>query len=86
MIKCAAEQHEVAVRKISKILSPDDFNTVCYFQPLNKIIAEHGVDNGVNVMGLDYLMQGGCNGTLFLAELGLQGAENEAKAYSVVKG
>jgi FAD/FMN-containing dehydrogenase len=63
---------------------------MCAFQPLNHIIAQHGIQNGGNVMGLDYWMKedgdgDGHNGILLLLELGVQGAENEAKAYPIMK-
>jgi FAD/FMN-containing dehydrogenase len=63
---------------------------MCAFQPLNHVIAQHGIRNGGNVMGLDYWMKqngdgDGDNGILLLLELSVQGAENEAKAYPIMK-
>jgi len=88
-MKYAAEQHSVTVKKLAKALSPNaTFNTICAFQPLNKIITEHGVRNGGNIMGLNYWMtrrDSGGNGILFLAELSIQGYENEGKAFSIMK-
>jgi hypothetical protein len=84
-MKYATERHAEAVKKLTEALSSDsNFTTMCAFQPLNKVIAEHGVRNGGNVMGLDYWTQKG-NGILFLAELGLQGAENEEKAFPIMR-
>ncbi|GAB1318474.1 Nicotine oxidase [Madurella fahalii] len=85
VMKYAAEQHRVAVNKLSETLSPSsNFSTMCAFQPLNKVIAEHGIRNGGNVMGLDYWMRSG-NGILFLAELSVNGVENEKKAYPIMR-
>ena len=88
-MKYAAEQHSVAVEKLTMALAPNNtFNTMCAFQPLNKIIAEHGVHGGGNVMGLDYWMSRqdrGGSGILFLAELSVQGSENEDKALPIMK-
>jgi hypothetical protein len=84
-MKYAAAQHELAVKKLSAIPSINgSFNTMCSFQPLNKIIAEHGVKNGGNVMGLDYWMKNG-NGILFLAQVGVHSAEEETMAYPIMK-
>ncbi len=89
VMKYAARQHSVAVKKLTEALRPNStFNTMCAFQPLNKVIAEHGVRNGGNVMGLDYWMtrrDRGGNGILFLAELSVQGYEDEEKAYPIMK-
>ncbi|KAK4152537.1 FAD binding domain-containing protein [Chaetomidium leptoderma] len=84
-MKHAAELHKVAVQKLEKALPPNTtFTTMCSFQPLNKVIADHGVKNGGNVMGLDYWTQSG-NGILFLAELRVNGANNEARAYPIIR-
>ncbi|KAK4148251.1 FAD binding domain-containing protein [Dichotomopilus funicola] len=90
VMKFATEQHEIAVTKLTKLLPGDDgngnFTTMCAFQPLNRVIADHGIQRGGNVMGLDYWIQkSGSHGVLFLAELGLHGAENEKKAYPIVR-
>ena len=89
VMKYAAEQHSVAVRQLAKVLSPNStFNSMCAFQPLNKIIAEHGVRSGGNVMGLDYWMarqDSGGNGILFLAQLSVQGDEDEKKAFPIME-
>lgn len=84
-MKFAAAQHELAVQKLAAIPSVNGtFNTMCSFQPLNKIIAEHGINNGGNVMGLDYWMRDD-NGILFLAEVGIRGAKEEELAYPIMK-
>ncbi|KAK3297150.1 FAD binding domain-containing protein [Chaetomium fimeti] len=86
VMKYAASRHTAAVAKLSASLSPDsNFTTMCAFQPLSHAIAQHGVRNGGNVMGLDYWMQNGDSGILLLLELGVRGAENEAKAYPVMR-
>jgi len=89
VMKYAAMQHDAAVKKLAQVLSPNNtFNTMCAFQPLNKIIAEHGIRNGGNVMGLDYWMarpDSGGNGILFLAELNLPDSEDEKRAFLIMK-
>jgi hypothetical protein len=89
VLKYAARQHSIAVKELAQALSPNNnFNTMCAFQPLNKIIAEHGIRNGGNVMGLDYWIarpDSGGNGILFLAELSLQGSTDEEKAFPIMK-
>ena len=90
VMKYAAAQHSVAVKKLTQALPPNTtFNTMCAFQPLNTIIAEHGLRNGGNAMGLDYWMaRPGCrggNGMLFLAQLSLPGSAEEDKAFRIVK-
>jgi hypothetical protein len=89
VMKYAAEQHSIAVKRLAMALSPNaTFNTMCSFQPLNRIIAGHGVRNGGNVMGLDYWMtrpDRGGNGILFLAQLSVHGYENEKKALPIMK-
>lgn len=61
------------------------FNTLCMSQPLNNIIAQHGVEKGGNVMGLDYWMNGE-DGIMFLATLAVNGAENEAASWPIIGG
>lgn len=83
VMRYAVEKHEVAVEKLLEILPADSFTTMCAFQPLNNIIAQHGIERGGNVMGLDYWMQGQ-NGILFLAELGFDSAEHEETAQAII--
>lgn len=91
VMKYAAERHTAVVAQLTASLSADsNFTTMCAFQPLSHVIAQHGIQNGGNVMGLDYWMKagdghGGDNGILLLLELGVQGAENEAMAYPIMK-
>ncbi|KAH6641329.1 FAD binding domain-containing protein [Chaetomium tenue] len=90
ILKYAAARHTAAVAKLSAALPPGNFTTMCAFQPLNHIIAQHGVANGGNVMGLDYWMQDGDgaarDGMLLLFEVGVYGGvEDEGKADVVVK-
>lgn len=81
----AAKAHEYAVSQLNETMSADSgFNTLCMFQPMNYIIAQHGVDKGGNVMGLDAALNGE-NGIMFLATLAVMGSENEAKALPIMQ-
>lgn len=81
----AAKAHEYAVSQLNQTMSTDSgFNTLCMFQPMNHIIAQHGVDKGGNVMGLDAALDGE-NGIMFLATLAVMGAENEANALPIMQ-
>lgn len=85
VMKYAVAAHDYAVGQLNATMTPDSgFNTLCMFQPLNNIIARHGVEKGGNVMGLDYWMNGG-DGIMFLATLAVNGAENEANAAPIMK-
>jgi len=67
------------------LLTPESgFNTLCMFQPISKSIVEKGVQNGGNILGLDQYIKGG-NGILFLATLGVNGAQKEALGYVKIK-
>lgn len=81
----AVKTHEYAVSQLNQTMSADSgFNTLCMFQPINHIIAQHGVDKGGNVMGLDAALNGQ-NGIMFLATLAVLGAENEANALPIMQ-
>ncbi|KAH7319944.1 FAD binding domain-containing protein [Stachybotrys elegans] len=59
--------------------SETGLNTLCMFQPITKSIAEKGVQNGGNVMGLDAYTEDG-NGIMFLLTLALTGTEAHEEA------
>ncbi|KAI3390918.1 hypothetical protein diail_8414 [Diaporthe ilicicola] len=85
VMRYAVAAHEFAVAQLNATMTPDSgFNTLCMFQPLNNVIAQHGAEKGGNVMGLDYWMQGG-DGIMFLATLAVKGAENELNAGPIMK-
>lgn len=85
VMRFAVAAHEYAVAQLNATMTPDSgFNTLCMFQPLNNVIARHGVEKGGNVMGLDYWMKGG-DGIMFLATLAVNGVENEIKAAPIMK-
>lgn len=54
------------------------------FQPINNVIAQHGVANGGNVMGLDEDLDG-ANGIMFLATLAVLGADNEVNGLPIMQ-
>lgn len=81
----AAKAHEYAVSQLNEAMSADSgFNTLCMFQPMNNIIAQHGIEKGGNAMGLDAALDGG-NGIMFLATIAVNGVENEAKALPIMQ-
>ncbi|KAM5346655.1 hypothetical protein ACJ41O_009660 [Fusarium nematophilum] len=59
-------------------------NTLCMFQPITKSIADKGVANGGNVMGLDKYTADG-NGIMFLLTWAAHGEENEEAAFPLLK-
>ncbi|KAF6804481.1 FAD binding domain-containing protein, partial [Colletotrichum musicola] len=60
------------------------FNTLCTFQPITKYIVEKGIRNGGNIMGLDQHIKNG-NGIMNLVALAINGAEEEAIAFSFIE-
>lgn len=89
VMKHAVKAHEYAVGQLNATMSADSgFNTLCMFQPINHVIAQHGVDKGGNAMGLDaaLLSEGAQNDAImFLATLAVNGADNEAKALPIMQ-
>jgi hypothetical protein len=68
-------------------LMPSDkseLNTLCMFQPITKSIADKGVKNGGNVMGLDKYTESG-DGIMFLLTWAAKGEENEEAAFPLLK-
>ena len=59
-------------------------NTLCMFQPITKSLAQKGVNNGGNVMGLNKYTEHG-NGIMFLLTFAVNGAKNEATATPILK-
>lgn len=85
VMRYAAMTHEYAVSQLNETMTADSgFNTLCMFQPMNHIIAQHGIDKGGNVMGLDAALNGE-NGIMFLATLAVNGSENEANAVPIMQ-
>lgn len=86
VIKYAAEQHELIIAgELAAVVSNDSkLATLCSFFPLTQAMIQHGIANGGNSMGLEEMSQGQ-NGALFLASLAINGAENEALAFPLVK-
>lgn len=85
VLRYAVKAHEYAVSQLNDVMTADSgFNTLCMFQPMNYIIAQHGVDRGGNVMGLDAALHGE-NGIMFLATVATHGSENEANALPIMQ-
>ncbi|KAJ3467374.1 hypothetical protein FSOLCH5_004157 [Fusarium solani] len=91
--KTNAEILSYAVEKFNKLnedleaLMPSadsGLNTLCMFQPITKSIAEKGVANGGNVMGLDKYTEDG-NGIMFLLTWAAHGEDNEKAAFPLLK-
>ncbi|KAF5657789.1 hypothetical protein FHETE_10215 [Fusarium heterosporum] len=61
-----------------------ELNTLCMFQPITKSIADKGVKNGGNVMGLDKYTES-TDGIMFLLTWAAKGEENEEIAFPVLK-
>lgn len=89
VMKYAVNAHEYAVSQLNATMSADSgFNTLCMFQPINHLIAQHGVDKGGNAMGLDaaLLSDGAQNDAImFLATLAVNGADNEATGLPIMQ-
>lgn len=85
VLKYVVETHKYAVQQLNETMSADsEFNTLAMFQPINHLIAQHGIDAGGNVMGLDNALNGE-NGIMFLAAFAANGEENEAKAIPIMQ-
>lgn len=81
----AVSAHEYATGQLEDVMTMDSgFNTLCMFQPINNVIAQHGVANGGNVMGLDAALDG-ANGIMFLATLAVLGADNEVNGLPIMQ-
>lgn len=68
-------------------LMPSDtseLNTLCMFQPITKSIADKGVANGGNVMGLDYYTKEG-DGIMFLITWAAKGEQAEKDAMPLLQ-
>ncbi|RKL09813.1 hypothetical protein BFJ68_g8951 [Fusarium oxysporum] len=61
-----------------------ELNTLCMFQPITKSIAEKGVKNGGNVMGLDKYTEDG-DGIMFLLTWAAKGEASEEAAFPLLK-
>lgn len=89
VMKYAVNAHEFAVGQLNATMSADSgFNTLCMFQPINHLVAQHGFDKGGNAMGLDaaLLSDGAQNDAImFLATLAVNGADNEAKGLPIMQ-
>lgn len=71
-----------------EVLMPSDkseLNTLCMFQPITKSIADKGVANGGNVMGLDYYTAEG-DGIMFLLTWAAKGEQAEKDAMPLLQG
>lgn len=85
VMRYVTEAHEYALGQLNETMSADsEFNTLCMFQPMNHIIAQHGAERGGNVMGLDAALDGE-NGIMFLATLAVLGRDNEALALPIMQ-
>lgn len=85
VMRYAEAAHEFAVGQLNATMSADSgFNTLCMFQPMNHLIAQHGVEKGGNVVGLNAALNGG-DGIMLLATLAVNGEDNEAKALPIMQ-
>lgn len=81
----AVEKFYALNAEFETLLTPaSGFNTLCMFQPISKSIVEKGIKNGGNILGLDEYIKNG-NGQMFLATLGVNGADKEALGYPKIK-
>ncbi|KAK4184090.1 hypothetical protein QBC35DRAFT_466772 [Podospora australis] len=78
----AAELHEKLVQDLIAIIPEQTFTTQCLFQPLPKLFAQNSIKAGGNVMGVE---RHSSDGVLWLATAMVETAEQEAKAYPLVK-
>lgn len=91
VMKYAVSAHEYAVSQLNATMSADSgFNTLCMFQPMNHLIAQHGADKGGNVVGLEAALlskgvEDDADAIMFLATLAVNGFDNEAKALPVMQ-
>lgn len=86
VMKYAEAAHEFAVDQLNATMTADSgFNTLCMFQPMNHLIAQHGVEKGGNVVGLDAALEGGDDAIMFLATLAVKGESNEARALPIMQ-
>jgi FAD/FMN-containing dehydrogenase len=77
----AVDKHYELTANLSAALSATSgVNTLCMFQPLPAIVAQHGVEKGGNVMGLDYYTEKYGNGVMFLLTLAVNGSEPDQEA------
>lgn len=91
VMKHAVSAHDFAVSQLNATMSADSgFNTLCMFQPMNHLIAEHGADKGGNVVGLEAALlsdeaEDEADAIMFLATLAVNGADNEANALPIMQ-
>ncbi|OBS23519.1 hypothetical protein FPOA_04069 [Fusarium poae] len=64
--------------------SESGLNTLCMFQPITKAIADKGVANGGNVMGLDFYTAEG-DGIMFLLTWAAKGDKTEEDAMPLIQ-
>lgn len=86
IIEFAGEKHqELIAGQLASIISNDSaLVSLCSFFPLTQSMITHGDLNGGNSIGLEEISQGK-NGSIFLASLALNGADNRAKAVPIVE-
>ncbi|KAF7554388.1 hypothetical protein G7046_g6841 [Stylonectria norvegica] len=86
ILNYAVKQFNSLNEKLEKLMpgKKSGLNTLCMFQPITKSIAEKGVKNGGNVMGLDKYTEDG-NGIMLLLTLAVNGAHNEAIATPILE-
>lgn len=85
-MKFAADKHEelIAGTLAGQVSDDSALVTLCSMFPLTQAMIEHGKTNGGNVMNLEEKSDGE-NGVLFLASLAVDGEENEALAYPIMR-
>lgn len=85
VMRFAVESHDYLGIQLAATMTADSgYNTLCMFQPINNVIAQHGVEKGGNVMGLDAALAG-ANGIMFLGTLAVNGVENEINALPLMQ-
>ncbi|KAK4196329.1 hypothetical protein QBC40DRAFT_313788 [Triangularia verruculosa] len=78
----AAELHVKLVEDLKAFIPEQTFTTQCLFQPLPTVFGKNSVAAGGNVMGVERQKS---NGVLLLATAMVETAEQEKKAYPLVK-
>lgn len=75
VVKKAAELHSAFVTDMLTIVPPKDLITQSLFQPMPRLFADHGVEQGGNVLGMDEVKG---NSLQWLCAVAVKKAEHEA--------
>jgi hypothetical protein len=75
VIKKAGEMHDDLVDELKDLIPDGNFTTQCLFQPMPTLFAEHSVQRGGNMLGLDKVKQ---NALLWLITGSTQNPEEQS--------